>query len=195
MPLLLPLPPLLFGCQEEGEWCRISPLMAFFETPSPPLSCCLSVVAPLPRICPSIHTQLCSSSWLCSCYKVGFDLESFASLVFLFGRTGAGSTHAFTSLRPEQKPGRGILIGDDQCGHFLSDCFHTCLATQNNLVPKLQKSLSARLTGEIELNHSNLILLSCLSISAYDRRACWNIHRSSHHHSPDKRSSKVKMRH
>ena len=51
------------------------------------------------------------------------------------------------------------------------------------------------LTGEIESNHSNLILLSCLSISAYDRRACWNIHRSSHH-SPDKRSSsKVKMRH
>ena len=105
MPLLLPLPPLLFGCQEEGEWCRISPLMAFFETPSPPLSCCLSVVAPLPRICPSIHTQLCSSSWLCSCYKVGFDLESFASLVFLFGRTGAGSTHAFAFASPGAKAG------------------------------------------------------------------------------------------
>ncbi len=106
MPLLLPLPPLsCLVARRRADGAGSRHLWPFLKPPSPPLSCCLSVVAPLPRICPSIHTQLSSSSWLCSCYKVGFDLESFASLVFLFGRTGAGSTHAFAFAPPGAKTG------------------------------------------------------------------------------------------
>ncbi len=175
MPLLLPLPPLsCLVARRRADGAGSRHLWPFLKPPSPPLSCCLSVVAPLPRICPSIHTQLSSSSWLCSCYKVGFDLESFASLVFLFGRTGAGSTHAFAFASPGAKAGpRNFDWRRPVRWSFPVRLFPHLPGNPKRFGPKVARKAPRHvvLTGEIESNHSNLILLSCLSISAYDRRA------------------------